>query len=233
MNFPRLDDRLKSVADFIPPCKVFLDVGTDHAFLPVYLLKNKITEFAIASDLRKGPLDSAKKTALHFCVTDKISLRLGSGFETVRESEVQAAAVAGMGGILISELLKASENIVRKIETIVLQPMTAAYELRVFLYQNGYTVADEVLAKDGNKIYTVMKVHPHAQKKNEPLSEAELYIGRHILKKDGEIYREFKQRQLDKLKKQILGMEKSLSGESLKRLSEIKKLYEDIKKLTA
>ena len=233
MNFPRLDDRLKSVADFIPPCEVFLDVGTDHAYLPVYLLKNGISKFAVASDLRKGPLDSAKKTALSFGVTDKISLRLGSGFETVREGEVQAAAVAGMGGILISELLKTSENIVKKIETIVLQPMTAVYELRVFLYQNGFTIADEVLAKDGNKIYTVMKVHPHEEQESEPLSEAELYIGRHILKKDGEIYREFKKRQLHKLKKQILGMEKSLSSENRTRLSEIKKLYEDIKNLTA
>ena len=159
MNFPRLDDRLKKVADFIPECNTFLDVGTDHAYLPVYLLKKGVIKYAIASDLRRGPLDSAEKTARLYGVTDKVSLRLGSGFETVSEGEADSAAVAGMGGLLIAELLKEKETIVRKIKTLVLQPMTALFELRHFLYSNGYTIDDEVLAKDGEKIYSIMKVH--------------------------------------------------------------------------
>lgn len=228
MDYPRLDDRLKSVADFIPPCDTFLDVGTDHAYLPVYLLKKGICKKAIASDLRVGPLKSAEKTASLYGVTNNISLRLGSGFETARKGEVSAAAVCGMGGILISEILKASEDIVREIETLILQPMTAVYELRCFLYENGYTIDDEILRTDNGKIYSILKVH--SGKCNAP-SDAEIFMGKHILQKNGELYTKYKEKQIKKLETQIQGMKKSKNEESLKKLEETEKLLNDIKNL--
>jgi len=228
MNCPKLDARLKSAADFIPICDTFLDVGTDHAYLPVYLVKKEICKNAVASDLKKGPLISAGKTAEAYNVSDKIFLRLGSGFETVKPYEVQAAAVAGMGGMLISQLLKASEDTVKTINTLVLQPMTAVYELRSFLYNNGYTIADEVLAKDSGKIYSIMKVHPISEPKP---SEAEIFIGRHILKKTGELYEEYKNKQIKKLEVQISGMEKAKTEQNNDKLLYTKKLLCEIKKL--
>ena len=190
-------------------------------------MKKGVIKYAIASDLRRGPLDSAEKTARLYGVTDKVSLRLGSGFETVSEGEADSAAVAGMGGLLIAELLKEKETIVRKIKTLVLQPMTALFELRHFLYSNGYTIDDEVLAKDGEKIYSIMKVH---SEKTDIPSLPEIYIGIHILQKNGEVYDEYKSKQIKKLKKQIEGMEKSEKTDKDK-LNYTKKLLEDIENI--
>ncbi len=228
MDYPRLDDRLKSVADFIPLCDTFLDVGTDHAYLPVYLLKKGICKKAIASDLRVGPLKSAEKTATLYGVENNISLRLGSGFETVKKGEVSAAAVCGMGGILISDILKDSEDVVREIGTLILQPMTAVYELRCYLYENGYTIDDEILASDDGKIYSILKVRSG---KCDTPSYAEIFMGKHILKKNGGLYTKYKEKQIKKLETQILGMKKSKNKESLKKLEETEKLLADIKNL--
>lgn len=228
MNLPKLDDRLHSAAELIPKCDTFLDVGTDHALLPVYLLKKGVCRLAIASDLRKGPLESAAKTAALYGVTDSISLRLGNGFETVAEGEVQAAAVMGMGGILISELLEVSENTARRIETLVLQPMTAVYELRQFLYKNAYTIDTEIVSEDSGKLYTTMKIHSG---KAPAQSEAELYMGRHILEKSGNPYDLYKLREVSKLEKQICGMEKSKCPDTALRLESTKRLLNDIQKL--
>ena len=228
MDYPRLDDRLKGVADFIPPCDTFLDVGTDHAYLPVYLLKKGICKKAIASDLRHGPLKSAEKTASIYGVEDNISLRLGSGFETVEKGEVSAAAVCGMGGILISEILKVSDEVVREIKTIILQPMTAVYELRSFLYENGYTIDDEILRTDDGKIYSILKVH--SEKCDIP-SNAEIFMGKHILLKNGELYTKYKEKQIKKLEAKIQGMKKSRNTENRQKLKETEKLLDDIRKL--
>ena len=180
MNYPGLSKRLMTAAELVPPCEVFLDVGTDHAYLPVYLLKKGICKRAIASDLRKGPLESAKKTSEAYGVSHLTDLRLGSGFETAAEGEADAAVVAGMGGMLIAELIKSSESTVRQLKTLILQPMTAVYELRKFLYENNFSIKEEILVKEDSKLYHLMSVisEPPA-----PETEAELFMGLKLLDK--------------------------------------------------
>lgn len=229
MNCPVLSKRLLKVAELVPPCKVFLDVGTDHAYLPVYLLKNNICKKAIASDLRKGPLDSAAKTLENFGVLDFAELRLGSGFEAVEPKEVDAAVVAGMGGILISELIKASEPVVRQLKTLVLQPMTAVYELRKFLYENNFSIEKEFLAKEDEKLYHIMSVIPE---KSVTLSEAELFMGTHLLEKSCPLCREYINKQIKKLKKQLDGLKKAKEPDFL-LIKEREKLLSDILERTA
>ena len=228
MNCPTLSKRLLKAAELVPPCDVFLDVGTDHAYLPVYLIKKQVCKRAIASDLRKGPLESAERTAQNFGVLPLTDLRLGSGFETVSEGEADAAVVAGMGGVLISELIKTSESTVRQIKTLVLQPMTATYELRKFLYENNFTITDEFLVKEDTKLYHIMTVTSGAPQKQ---TEAELFMGIHLLNKEKEHYLEYVSRQVKKIKKQIEGLEKSKSPETVNILSEKKKLLCEIENL--
>ena len=221
ISVPPLGERLYKVSLFIPPSKVFLDVGTDHAYLPVYLIKMGILEKAIASDLKKGPLLSAKKTGEIYNVSDRLDLRLGSGFETVSEGEASSAACCGMGGILISELIKSSLNTVRKLDTLVLQPMTAAKELREFLNNNNFIIEKEVLAREDKKLYNIMKVTSGT---SEKMTEAELYMGR--LSKDDEHFEEYKKRQINKLKKQIEGLKKSSNNEDTLILKKTALLWE-------
>lgn len=206
MNLPKLSPRLKKAAELVPPCNTFLDVGTDHAYLPVYLLNSGICKGAIASDLREGPLKRAKETAVFFGAEKNLSLRLGSGFETVAAGEADAAAVCGMGGILIADLLKTSETTAKSLKTLVLQPMTAIFELREFLYKNDYTVEEEHLVKEDEKLYHILKVIPKADESKK--TYAQLYFGDKI-KKDSPYFEEHKQREIKKLKTKLFGMEKA------------------------
>ena len=228
MNCPVLSPRLLKIAELVPPCRVFLDVGTDHAYLPVYLLKKGICKRAIASDLKKGPLDRAARTAESFGVSHLTELRLGSGFETVASKEADAAAVAGMGGILIAELLKASEDTVRQLKTLILQPMTAVYELRKFLNENNYTVKSEFLVKEDEKLYHILSVTGEIPEKQ---TDAELYMGKELLRDNNALCREYIRRQIRKLNRQISGLEKSKSPADAVILDEKKKLLSEIKSL--
>ena len=229
MNCPNLSERLLKAADLVPVCDTFLDVGTDHAYLPVYLIKNGICKKAIASDLRKGPLESAEKTARMYGVLNETDLRLGSGFETVKKGEAQAAVVAGMGGILIAELIKTSEDVVRSLDTLILQPMTAVFELRKFLYENDFSITEEHLVKEDEKLYHIFKV---SSGKDIPMTEAELFMGKKLLENRDKYFHEYTNRQFDKIIKQIDGLLKSERDESVKTLEEKKKLLEELKILT-
>lgn len=218
MNLPKLSPRLKKIAELVEKCDVFLDVGTDHAYLPVYLINSGICKTAVASDLRQGPLNRARETARLFFAEEKVDLRLGSGFETVCEGEADVAVVAGMGGVLIGELLENSEKIAKALKSLVLQPMTAVFELRKFLYENGYTVCEEVLVKEEEKLYHILKVLPFEEKNKK--SEAELYFGDKI-SKNSPFYEEYKERQIKKLETKLFGIKKAKS-----KNEELKKTYE-------
>lgn len=224
MSLPNLSERLLKIAELIPPCNVFLDVGTDHAYLPVYLLKKGICKKAIASDVKDGPLKSAEKTAALYSVSDLTDIRKGSGFETVSPKEADAAVVAGMGGILIKELMLSSFETVKQLKTLILQPMTAVSELREFLYESGWSIKKEYLAKEGFKIYHILDVE---FRKSAPLSRVELFMGKDLLESADPLCREYISRQIKKLKAEISGLSKGKNVD-LKLLSEKKSLLLDI-----
>ena len=120
----KLDSRLMAIADLVRKDKVFADIGTDHAYLPVYLVENRIINCAIAADLRVGPLENAKETVVSHNLSDKIELRLSDGLDNFSENEVQEIAVAGMGGLLISSFIERTDWLKNSNVHLILQPMT-------------------------------------------------------------------------------------------------------------
>ena len=102
----KLDSRLMAIANLVSKNRIFADIGTDHAYLPVYLVENGIVNRAIAADLRVGPLDNAKETVVSHNLTDKIEMRLSDGLDNFKENEAQEIAVAGMGGLLIASCVE-------------------------------------------------------------------------------------------------------------------------------
>lgn len=127
-----LSPRLQAIARQVPQGARLADVGTDHGYLPVWLLLNGRIGYAIAADLRKGPLDRAKGTAQRFEQTDGISFRLCDGLTGIHEEEVDAVAIAGMGGETIAAILEAA-SWTKKGKLLLLQPMTGAPKLRRWL----------------------------------------------------------------------------------------------------
>ena len=152
-----LSNRLQKIADYAGKCAVVADIGTDHALVPVYLIENGLFSHAYACDVGELPLKRAGEYVCSRSLTDKIDLILSDGLEKV-PSDCDVVIIAGMGGELIREILHKDIN--HQNALFVLQPMTAADELREFLYQNGYSVIDEDIVSEHSdtKLYSVMKV---------------------------------------------------------------------------
>lgn len=167
------DARLLAVAGFVRgdyPC----DVGTDHAILPIYLCKTGKASHAIASDVNRGPLLSAEKNIRAQGLSERIVTVCSDGLEKLSGYSPTDIIIAGMGGILISEILAASE--MSKRAHLVLQPMSHAHILRGFLTENGYTTDGEAIAEESGKIYQIISASYTG--KTEKYTQAELYLGK-------------------------------------------------------
>ncbi|HBF0341568.1 TPA: SAM-dependent methyltransferase [Clostridioides difficile] len=152
----KLTDRLLKIASLVSDGKKIADIGTDHGYIPVYLLKEGKVPFAVLADVNKGPLDNAHKEVIQNNLLDKVDLRLGSGIEILEIGEVEEVIIAGMGGILISELLEAKKEVAHNVEKLILQPMQAQEELRYYLLNNRYEILEEVLVREDFRIYEII-----------------------------------------------------------------------------
>ncbi len=151
-----LDERLKACADFVSGKGIACDVGTDHAYLACELIKSKKCIHVKASDINEKPLKSAKNTVEKYNFSDKIDLILSDGLKNIPAEGVTDVIIAGMGGETIIDIIKNSDWVKNNVN-LILQPMTKAPELRIWLYANGFKIIQEKAVKDGKFIYTVMK----------------------------------------------------------------------------
>ena len=169
-----LTPRLMAIADQIPQGAKLADVGTDHAYLPVYLLLQDRISGAVASDVNEGPLQRGRETARIYGVDEeKISLRICDGLAGVEAHEVDTVAICGMGGELISRILGAAPW--TKEALLLLQPMSSQPELRQWLMANGYAIQRELIVKEGEKYYVILTV---TGGEAAPYTPAELWVGR-------------------------------------------------------
>ena len=152
-----LSPRLQLLADWVPQGVRLADVGTDHAYLPVWLTLHGRVTSAIASDLRKGPLERARETGRTY-EAEGIDYRLGDGLAFIRPEEADTIVIAGMGGENIASILAAAPWTADGQHTLLLSPHTKAEELRLFLMDHGYAIRREALVRDRGTLYPVMEV---------------------------------------------------------------------------
>lgn len=169
-----LTPRLCKVADLVPKGARFVDIGTDHAYLPTWLILNGVIEHAIAADLREGPLERAKDTAEKFGVSDKMDFRLCDGLSDVCAGEVDAIAIAGMGGETIAHILEGAPWTKEEGITLILQPMSSQSDLRKWLAAHGYAIKNECVVREDKTLYNILLVNAG---KMEDMTEAELLAG--------------------------------------------------------
>lgn len=167
---PVLDDRLLLIASMVREGGIPLDVGTDHAYVPIYLIKNKICKSAVASDINTKPLTRACENAQRFGVFEKISFRRGNGIADVHPEQygVTDIIIAGMGGELIAEIISKSEYTRIPGVRLILQPMSTVQELRGFLAEMGYAVVEEKLCRAGDKYYTCIAAEYDGKRREVP-----------------------------------------------------------------
>lgn len=169
-----LSKRLKTIASLVPNGTRVCDIGTDHAYLPIYLKQNNIAKTIIASDLNRKPLLTAQKNIDKAGVSG-IELRFGNGLSVLKENEVDNIIIAGMGGEVISGIIDDCKWIKNSKYTLILQPTTSAEFLRRFLTQNGFETVSEIPLSENGKIYSIMQVNFTNNTKKYP--EHYYYIG--------------------------------------------------------
>jgi tRNA (adenine22-N1)-methyltransferase len=154
----KLSDRLAAIANFIQKGDRVADIGTDHGLLPIFLYKESISPKVILCDIKPGPLEKAKRNISVYAPGMIADIRLGSGLQPVGLGEVDAAVIAGMGGEVISEILARDPLKTKSIRTFILQPRNAKDKLRIWLYRQGYTIAEEKLVREGRFICEIIVV---------------------------------------------------------------------------
>ncbi len=148
-----LSPRLSAAASLIKGGGIVADIGTDHGYLPIYLIQSGKIKSAIAADIGKKPLENAAKSVVQYGLSDKISLRLSDGLNSFRENEVGEIVFAGMGGTLIAEKLKETTWTKNKNLHFIFQPQSRAEDLREYLYSNGFEIGTELATHEGNRYY--------------------------------------------------------------------------------
>jgi len=153
----KLKGRLLQIANMVDSCNKLADIGTDHAYIPIYLFQSGVCKKVIATDVKEEPLKKAAGNINKLNLTGMIELRLGDGIKPIKDGECDAFIIAGLGGFLISEILEDSLEKVKKAKYIILQPMYTEEVLREYLLTSGFNISSEVLVYDEKRIYVVIK----------------------------------------------------------------------------
>ena len=170
----KLPPRLRCIAEAVPDGARLADVGTDHAYLPVWLLREGRIPYAIASDINRGPLERARRTAETYGVAARMDFRLCPGLEGLAPGEAEAVVVAGMGAETIVSILSAAPWLRESGVVLLLQPMTKAETLRRWLTENGFCIESERLVEDRGTIYAVLRAEAG---ESAPLTSAQAWCG--------------------------------------------------------
>ena len=151
-----LTRRLQAIADMVPQGSTVVDVGTDHGYIPVYLVQNSICDRAVACDINEGPLNSCRLLVSQSNLNDRIECVLSDGLKNV-SSFYDTVVIAGMGGELIANILSNAVDISSK--RIILNPMTHPELARKWLYDNGFEITKDIIVVDGKHHYNVFCAH--------------------------------------------------------------------------
>lgn len=212
-----LRPRLRAIADMIPRgTKTVLDIGTDHAQLPVFLVQQGIANLVIASDIAEGPLARAKETVERFGVEKRVTLHQGNGLEGLEECGASEIVIAGMGGELMMQMIGAAPFVRDSAIGLILQPMTRAEVLCAWLGEQGFAVEDEVLVED-DKLYRILAVRYHGRAcAYRPI---EAVVGPKIIGRQDDLTRQYLARLLAVYNNRVEG--KARAGQNTKEDEEI------------
>lgn len=204
MRIP-LSNRLLACAGFVRPGDRVADIGCDHGYLGIHLLKEHIADSVIASDVNETPLQSAMRNAAKFGVTDKMTFFLSDGVRNIPR-DFNVLVCAGMGADTIMSILDAALWLKDPRYRLILQCQSKRPELRRYLYEHGFSIQRETLAQDGKFIYPVMEVIYHP---SPILSPAQCHISPMLLESGSDLLPAFMERVISGVAATVNGLEKN------------------------
>ncbi|MCI1944091.1 MAG: class I SAM-dependent methyltransferase [Clostridium luticellarii] len=196
--------RLKAVAQMVDSCHCAADIGTDHGYIPIYLIKNHICNRAIASDINVGPIKRAILNVKFENLDDKIDCRIGEGLSTINPGEAEEVVIAGMGGNLIVNIIESHMEVFEESNSFILQPMQNSEVLREYIYKKGFKIIDEELCIDENRFYEIMKIgYDTVVKKVDSIFYE---VGRTLVEKKHKYLSEFVEKKIENYSRIILNI---------------------------
>lgn len=208
MNAQNLSKRLEKVASFVPKGAILADIGSDHAYLPCYLVHKGMIQKAIAGEVVKGPYESALNKVKEEGLEKQITVRLADGLEAIEESdEVDTVTIAGMGGPLIVSILENSPEKLKSLSRLILQPNIHARVIRRWALENDWAIVEEAIIEEDEKIYEIIVL----ERGKMTLTEAEKLMGKYLINEKSDVFVKKWTREVQHWKKVLSSLEKAES----------------------
>lgn len=213
-----LSRRLLSVASEVSAGNRLADIGTDHGYIPIFLVEKGIIPSALAMDVNEGPLARAKAHIEEQGLADKIRTRKSNGLKELLPEEADSIVIAGMGGALMEDILKQGRHVLEAGKELILQPQSEIFKVRHCLHNMGYQIVREQILEDENKIYFILKAIPGEQ----VFEEEYLYeYGEYLLKEKEPFMMEFLEKEQMKIQKIADKLKEQDSDAAKKRVQEL------------
>ena len=222
----KLSNRLLAVAAFVTDGNVLADVGTDHGYIPIFLVQEKRIPRAIAMDINAGPLERAKEHIDMYGLKDYIETRLSDGVTALSPGEVDTVLVAGMGGGLVMHILEEGKEVCRQAKELILQPQSELERVRAYLWSNGYVILEEDMVLEDEKFYPMMRVvYKNVIDAENAGNILFCRYGKHLLEQKNEILKQYLERE-ENLYAGILGnlTQTSVSEKTKERIEEVEEV---------
>ena len=233
-----LDKRLQAVASLVPQGSCFADIGTDHAYLPVWLLEQGVIASAVAGDIAAGPCQAAQTTVAMHGAASSIAVRQGSGLAVLSPGEADCIAICGMGGSTIISILAADMAVAKGAQRLLLQPMAGAAALRRWLVAQGWCITREALVDDEPHFYEIIcaeraeKYAAGASDAGEQCySEVEYLVGPALLRDGHPLLAKHIARQQASLQELLTNMARSERAKASTKYQEAQKLLQALEAL--
>ena len=204
MKLP-LSTRLLACCQFVRPGDRVADIGCDHGYLGIHLLQNGIAASMIEADINESPLDAARRNSAKFGVKDKMTFHLSDGVQSIPR-DFDCMVCAGMGADTMMSILSTAPWLKDSKYRLVLQCQSKRPELRQWLYDEGYRINRETLAKDGKFVYSIMEV---VYDPGHGITPAETYITKQLLEDNHPLLKEYYERVKSGVELTIFGLKRA------------------------
>lgn len=226
MNEIKLSKRLKAVADYVNKGARLADIGSDHAYLPTYLVQKNEVVFAVAGEVVKGPFEIAKNHVAQANLKENIQVRLANGLAAIENvDKIDTIVIAGMGGILISEILEAGKGKLNSVKRLILQANNHEDTLRQWLTEHQFVIKAEQILLEAGKFYEIIVAEPTTNE-HPVLSANDLLFGPFLSKEKSVIFQQKWQKELNTLNKIIDRLPDEQTEKREEVLTEIAKIKE-------
>ncbi|QUW22231.1 tRNA (adenine-N(1))-methyltransferase [Sporosarcina sp. Marseille-Q4063] len=212
MTTIKLSERLLAVASHITQGAIVADIGSDHAYLPTYLVQKGIIQKAVAGEVVVGPYETARNSVFRHGVSDKITVRLADGLFAIEENDgIDTVTIAGMGGSLIATILEQGKKRLQHVKRLIVQPNLHAKAIREWAVSNNWELVNEQILKEDGKIYEILVL----EKGVISYDDLELLVGPFLLAEKNSIFREKWENEISQWTQVLSSLEKAVETPEL------------------